>query len=162
MSNSSKLKVRRSEDRGYANLGWLDTHHTFSFATYFDPKFEGWSSLRVLNEDRVSPSSGFCTHGHKDFEIFTYVLSGAIEHKDSLGNREVLRRGDVQFFSAGSGIRHSEYNYSDQEELHFLQCMIQPSQKGLKPNYQAQHFTDEDKRGDPLLTFLSVLFHHSS
>ncbi len=188
---SPKLRVRRSEDRGYANHGWLDSHHTFSFAMYYDPKYDGWSSLRVINEDRVSPSNGFGTHGHRDFEIFSYVLSGALEHKDSLNNKEVLRRGDVQvnnytalklwnclffvqlhltifscfdqFTSAGSGIRHSEYNHSDKEEVHFLQCWIQPSKKGIKPSYQTRHFSEDDKRGtDPscplLFTPLSISF----
>lgn len=144
---TKNFKVRESLDRGYANHGWLSTYHTFSFADYDDPQFNGWSSLRVLNEDRVKPGRGFGAHPHQNYEIFSYVLSGSIEHRDSLGNREVISRGGVQFTSAGSGVRHSEYNHSKTESLHFLQLWVKPNQNGLDPSYQTVHFTDDEKQG---------------
>lgn len=146
-SSTKNFKVRESLDRGYANHGWLSTYHTFSFADYDDPQFNGWSSLRVLNEDRVKPGRGFGAHPHQNYEIFSYVLSGSIEHRDSLGNREVISRGGVQFTSAGSGVRHSEYNHSKTESLHFLQLWVKPNQNGLDPSYQTVHFTDDEKQG---------------
>jgi redox-sensitive bicupin YhaK (pirin superfamily) len=138
--------VRRSADRGHANHGWLDTYHTFSFAMYSDDDFDGFRTLRVLNEDRVA-GHGFPAHPHRNFEIFSYIVSGALEHKDSMNHREVLRRGDVQFTSAGSGIRHSEYNHDPKETVHFLQCWVIPNKNGLEPNYQTAHFSEEDKKG---------------
>jgi redox-sensitive bicupin YhaK (pirin superfamily) len=144
---STGLRVRRARDRGHADHGWLDSWHTFSFADYYDPRFNGYRSLRVINEDRVAGGGGFPTHPHRNFEIFSYVISGALEHKDSLDNREVLKRGDVQFTSAGSGIRHSEYNHSKKEIVHFLQCWLIPNEQGLRPSYQTRFFSDEDKQG---------------
>ena len=141
------LEIRKSTDRGQANFGWLQSHHTFSFGNYYDPQQLGFSDLLVINDDRVKPAKGFDTHGHRDMEIFSYVLEGALEHKDSMGTGSVIRPGDVQMMSAGSGIRHSEYNHSREELVHFLQIWIVPDRKGVTPRYQQQHFSDAEKRG---------------
>jgi len=141
----AKITVRRSLERGHADHGWLNTYHTFSFASYADGNFKGFRSLRVLNEDRVAPGEGFGTHGHSNFEIFSYVINGCLEHKDSLSNVEMLKRGDVQFTSAGTGMRHSEFNGSSTDSVHFLQMWVNPSTRDLPPDYQTRHFSDEDK-----------------
>src|SRR5271165_2996881 len=127
------IAVRPAAERGAENLGWLDSRHTFSFATYYDPKHMGFGPLRVINEDRVSPGKGFGAHGHEDMEILTYVLSGALAHKDSMGNTETLRANDLQRISAGTGIVHSEFNGSKAEPVHFLQIWLEPSRLNLKP-----------------------------
>jgi hypothetical protein len=141
------LLIRRADDRGRANLGWLDSRHTFSFADYHDPRFMGYGPLRVINEDRVQPGQGFGTHGHRDMEIISYVLSGALAHRDSIGNGSVIRRGDVQRMTAGTGVQHSEFNHSQTELVHFFQIWVFPDRRGLAPGYEEKHFGDETKRG---------------
>ena len=141
------LELRRAVDRGVANLGWLDSRHTFSFGHYQNPKQVGFSDLLVINDDRVQPGKGFGTHPHRDMEIFSYVLEGALEHQDSMGTGSVIRPGDVQMMSAGTGITHSEFNHSRAEAVHFLQIWIVPNRIGVAPRYQQKHFTADEKRG---------------
>uniref|UniRef100_E6QVC6 Putative pirin protein n=1 Tax=mine drainage metagenome TaxID=410659 RepID=E6QVC6_9ZZZZ len=141
------LEMRRSKDRGTADFGWLYSRHTFSFGNYFDPKQVGYSDLLVINDDIVQPGQGFGTHPHRDMEIFSYVLEGALAHKDSMGTGSVIRSGDVQMMSAGTGIQHSEFNHSQSERVHFLQIWITPDRKGVNPRYQQVHFPESEKRG---------------
>ncbi len=141
------ILIRPSEERGHADHGWLRAKHSFSFADYYDPDEMGWGALRVINEDRVAPDTGFGRHGHRDMEIVTYILSGALEHKDSLGNGGVIRRGEVQRMSAGKGILHSEFNPSADEETHLLQIWIEPAVKGTPASYEQQALPIEEMRG---------------
>lgn len=141
------IKIRRADERGHANHGWLDTYHTFSFSNYYDPSFMGFRSLRVINEDRVLAGQGFGTHGHRDMEIISYVVSGALAHKDSTGGEEILRPHEVQRMTAGSGIRHSEYNPQTDENVHFLQIWILPEKENLIPGYEQKLFSPEEKQG---------------
>lgn len=144
--------IRRSPDRGHFDHGWLDTYHTFSFGDYFDPEQMGFRSLRVINEDRVQPGQGFGMHGHRDMEIVTFVLSGALEHRDSLGNGSVLRPGELQRMTAGTGIRHSEFNPSESEPVHLYQIWLLPERKGLEPSYDQRPFPAAARRGQWQLT----------
>lgn len=141
------ITLRPADERGSANFGWLDSRHSFSFGSYYEPNYMGFGNLRVINEDKVIPGQGFATHSHRDMEIISYVIQGELEHKDSIGNGSIIRPGDVQRMSAGTGIAHSEYNPSSDNPVHFLQIWLIPEQTGLKPSYEQKAFTEADKQG---------------
>src|SRR5215469_14387876 len=141
------IRVRKAAERGHFDHGWLDTYHTFSFGDYYDPRQMGFRALRVINEDRVQPGQGFGMHGHRDMEIVTYVLEGALAHKDSMGNGSIIKRGALQRMSAGTGIRHSEFNPSDREWVHLYQIWLLPDRQGLPPSYEQKAFPEEERRG---------------
>ena len=139
------IKIRRADDRGAVNMGWLEAKHSFSFGEYYDPDHMGFGTIRVINEDRIEPAQGFGTHGHKDMEIVTYIIEGALEHKDSMGNGSVIRAGDVQRMSAGTGVQHSEFNHSDKDKVHLLQIWLLPERAGITPGWEEKTFSASDK-----------------
>ena len=145
MSVKLQITARPSNERGHADHGWLKSFHTWSFASYHDPRFDGFGCLRVLNEDRVQPTKGFGTHPHREYEIFSYIIDGELQHKDSMGNTETIHRGEVQFTSAGTGIQHSEYNMHPSFWAHFIQIWVKPNQSNLKPSYSTKKWSDEEK-----------------
>ena len=141
------IEVRHANERGHVQLDWLNSYHSFSFGHYHDPAHMGWSALRVINDDTVQPGQGFGTHGHRDMEILSYVLEGALQHRDSMGSGSTLKPGDVQLMSAGTGVQHSEFNPSQNDPVHFLQIWILPDQQNVTPSYQERHIQDAQKRG---------------